>query len=162
MLLISPTPSDSPRTVISAKQFQLQPQFQEAIWDAIHQAQEFHELVVTDVPQGWVDFLWEADESFPSWEADESLPSHTRLSYDPTIRTLRLSIMVTRTHNCVIEWLAYAKTLWYGNGIINDPENILLCVSGNSSTNTLLHRDLADLYSAGFYNGSISRLSKAA
>jgi hypothetical protein len=113
-----------PRTVISAKQFQFQPQFQGAIWDAIHQGQEFHELVITDVPQGWCHFLW---------EADESLPSHTRLSYDPTTCTLRLSIMVTWTHNCVIEWLADAKSEWYHNGITDQVENKLLRVSGNTS-----------------------------
>ncbi|KAJ5555836.1 hypothetical protein N7535_008267 [Penicillium sp. DV-2018c] len=87
---IPPTLSVSPRTVISAKQFQFQPQFQGVISDAIHQAREFHELVVTDVPQGWRDFLW---------EADEPLLSHTRLSYDPKTCTLRLSIMLNNLYS---------------------------------------------------------------
>ncbi|KAJ5570795.1 hypothetical protein N7535_004455 [Penicillium sp. DV-2018c] len=100
----------------------IQPQFQAAIRDAINQAEEFHELVVTDVPQGCCDILW---------EADEPLLSHPRLSYDPATSALRLSIMVTWTYNR-IEWLADAKPEWVLNGITDRVENKFFRASGNT------------------------------
>ncbi|KAJ5542036.1 hypothetical protein N7461_008039 [Penicillium sp. DV-2018c] len=115
----------------------IQPQFQAAIRDAINQAEEFHELVVTDVPQGCCDILW---------EADEPLLSHPRLSYDPATSALRLSIMVTWTYNR-IEWLADAKPEWVLNGITDRVENKFFRVGQ---------------YNARIYERPISRAPKAA
>jgi hypothetical protein len=88
--------SDSSRTQVSANQFKIQPQFEDAIRETLLQVQGFHELIITDLPLGWETFLWEFEESLP----------HTRKTYDPKIRTLRLKIMPTRSHNFVHQWLS--------------------------------------------------------
>ncbi|OOQ84017.1 hypothetical protein PEBR_32413 [Penicillium brasilianum] len=87
--------SDSSRTRVSANQFKIQPQFEDAIRETLLQVQGFHELIITDLPLGWEEFLWEFEENLP----------YTRKSYDPKIRTLRLKLMPNQIHDCVLEWL---------------------------------------------------------
>ncbi|KAJ5380901.1 uncharacterized protein N7496_003329, partial [Penicillium cataractarum] len=55
--------SESPTTVISARQFTGQPQFERCIVENICQDRHFQELMITDVPRGWEAFLWEIEES---------------------------------------------------------------------------------------------------
>ncbi|KAJ6080073.1 hypothetical protein N7467_009826 [Penicillium canescens] len=96
MSTISLTPSSvSSRTVISADLFKTQPQFEEAIHNTLREAKGFHELVITNVPLGWEDFLWEVEEDLPS----------IRKTYNPESRCLRLKIMPTYAHNCIAEWI---------------------------------------------------------
>lgn len=107
------TPSSiSSRTIVSADQFETQPQFEEVIYNTLCDTKDFHELVITNVPLGWEDFLWKVEEELPC----------TRKSYNPEGRCLRLEIRPTSIHNCVAGWFSISITLAYGSGFLNQEE----------------------------------------
>jgi hypothetical protein len=118
------TPSSvSSRTVISADRFAIQPQFEEAIHNTLREAKGFHELVVTNVPPGWEDFLWEVEEDLPS----------IRKTYNPDSRCLRLKIKPTYYHNCIGEWISASISRACAIGFLNPAElDLLLLQSGTS------------------------------
>ncbi|KAJ5591464.1 uncharacterized protein N7459_001833 [Penicillium hispanicum] len=123
-----PTPtltlsSVSSRTVASADQFQIQPQFKEAIYNAVREAKGFHELVITNIPPGWESFLWEAEEDLPS----------IRKNYNPESRYLRLKIRPTYAHNCIVEWISTSISRASGMGFLNTAElDLVLLQSGTN------------------------------
>jgi hypothetical protein len=88
--------SVSSRTVISADRFKSQPQFKEAIHNTLRDAKGFHELVITNVPSGWEDFLWEVEEDLPCM----------RKTYDPERCRLRPKLSASYAHNCIAEWIS--------------------------------------------------------
>jgi hypothetical protein len=108
---------------VSADQFKILPQFQEAIDHTLRDIQDFHELVITDLPPGWEDFLWEVEESLPA----------TRKTYDPTSRTLRLKIMPSPTHNCVAEWISHSISRAAAVGFLNLAELDLIFLQAGTS-----------------------------
>ncbi|KAB8259788.1 hypothetical protein BDV32DRAFT_149988 [Aspergillus pseudonomiae] len=63
-LTLTPT-SVSSRTVLSADRFKVQPEFEKTIYNTLRETNGFHELVITNVPPGWEDFLWEVEEDLP-------------------------------------------------------------------------------------------------
>ena len=116
--------STSSRTVVSADRFKIQPQFEEAIRNTLREAKGFHELVITNVPSGWEDFLWEVEEDLPS----------IRKTYDPDTRCLRLKIMPTYAHNCIAEWISASISRACAIGFLNLAElDLLLLQQGTSA-----------------------------
>lgn len=63
------------------------------LFNTLREAKGFHELVITNVPPGWEDFLWEVEEDLPS----------IRKTYNPESRCLRLKIRPTYAHNYIAE-----------------------------------------------------------
>lgn len=113
MSTLSLIPSNvSSRTVVSADRFEIQPQFEEAIHNNLREAKGFHELVITNVPPGWEDFLWEVEEDLPT----------IRKTYNPESRCLRLKIMPTYIHNCIFEWISTSISRASGTGFLNAAE----------------------------------------
>ncbi|CEO60493.1 hypothetical protein PMG11_05118 [Penicillium brasilianum] len=108
-----PLNPDSSRTQVSANQFKIQPQFEDAIRETLLQVQGFHELVITDLPLGWEEFLWEFEESLP----------RILKTYDPKIGTLRLKIMPTRSHNFVQGWLSNSMGEAYASQFLTRQEH---------------------------------------
>ena len=118
------TPSSvSSRTVISADRFKIQSQFNEAILDTLREVKGFHELVITNVPPGWEDFLWEVEEDLPC----------IRKTYNPDGRCLRLKIMPTYAHNCIAEWIASSISRAGVMGFLNLAELDLLLLQNGTS-----------------------------
>lgn len=130
MSTISLTPSSvSSRTVISADLFNIQPQFEEAIHNTLREAKGFHELVITNVPLGWKDFLWEVEEDLPS----------IRKTYNPESRCLRLKIKPTYAHNCIAEWISASISRACATGFLDLAElDLLLLQQGTSEFNERL------------------------
>lgn len=118
------TPSSvSSRTVVSAGRFKIQLQFEEAIHNTLNEAKGFHELVITNVPPGWEDFLWDVEEDLPS----------IRKTYNPDSRCLRLKIMPTYAHNCIAEWISASISRACAIGFLNPAElDLLLLQQGTS------------------------------
>ncbi|KAJ5582191.1 hypothetical protein N7535_000811 [Penicillium sp. DV-2018c] len=124
MLTIPLTPSTvSSRTVVSADQFKMLDLFKEAIHTTILGLQGFHELVITDLPPGWEDFLGAEEEYLPT----------TRKSYDPASRKLRLKIMPTNIHNCLTAWFSTSFFFAGTSGFLNDEEGDILCLDVGTS-----------------------------
>ncbi|KAJ6120433.1 hypothetical protein N7523_004713 [Penicillium sp. IBT 18751x] len=120
------TPSrDSSRTVVTADQFKIQSQFEDALYDTLCNVQGFHELVITKLPPGWENFIWDIEES-------PRLP-HVRKSYDPASRTLRLKIMPTYPHNCVAEWISTSIAEARGTGFLDFQELRLILLQADTN-----------------------------
>jgi hypothetical protein len=92
--LTPPTPSS--RTVMSANAFKIQPQFEEAVRTFINDVTSFHQLVITEVPLGWEDYIW---------DVEEDLDHITRKSWDLVSRCLQVKVMLTRAYNYVFGWI---------------------------------------------------------
>jgi hypothetical protein len=115
--------------VISADLFNIQPQFEEAIHNTLREAKGFHELVITNVPLGWEDFLWEVEEDLPS----------IRKTYNPESRCLRLKIRPTYAHNCIAEWISTSISRACAIGFLDLAElDLLLLQQGTSEFNERL------------------------
>ncbi|CEJ53915.1 hypothetical protein PMG11_00250 [Penicillium brasilianum] len=117
--------SDSSRTRVSANQFKIQSQFEDAIRETLLQVQGFHELIITDLPLGWEKFLWEFEENLP----------HIRKSYNPKIRTLRLKIMPSEIHDCVYEWLSLSMVEAGISQFIIPPEHLQIRLKYGTDVN---------------------------
>ena len=89
----------------------------------------FHELMITNVPPGWENFLWEVEEDLPS----------IRKTYNPESRCLRLKIRPTYAHNCIAEWISASISRACAIGFLNPVElDLLLLQQGTSEFNRRL------------------------
>jgi hypothetical protein len=120
--LTPPTPSS--RTVMSANAFKIQPQFEEAVRTFINDVTSFHQLVITEVPLGWEDYIW---------DVEEDLDHITRKSWDPVSRCLQVKVMPTCAHNCVFPWISTSITRACLTGFLNTDELDLLSPEAGTS-----------------------------
>ncbi|KAJ5542608.1 hypothetical protein N7535_005030 [Penicillium sp. DV-2018c] len=117
-------PTASSRTVMSANAFKILPQFEEAVSTFINGVTSFHQLVITEVPPGWEDYIW---------DAEENLAHITRKSWDPASCCLQVKVMPTRAHNCVSEWIGISISRACATGLLNIEElEFLLLQSGTT------------------------------
>ncbi|KAJ5799613.1 uncharacterized protein N7518_001681 [Penicillium psychrosexuale] len=124
--MVSPQdpPSDACEILtISAKNFTEHASFAESVKGIICAAKHYQLLTVTDVPLGWEDSLWEADEDLPA----------NRKTYDPITGLLRVSIMPTNGHDVASGWLSRTMVRWTRAGLtIPQEEDILYTMSDAS------------------------------
>jgi hypothetical protein len=109
---LSLTPlSVSPRTVVSADHLELQSQFQETVLNTLCEAEDFHELVITDLPPDWADFLWKLEGVIPKVRK-------VRNPYSPDIGYLRLRAP-RFSDNWVGQWPSHEIFRAAATGFIN-------------------------------------------
>jgi hypothetical protein len=98
---------------MSANAFKIQPQFEEAVRTFINDVTSFHQLVITEVPLGWEDYIW---------DVEEDLDHITRKSWDPVSRCLQVKVMPTRAYNYVSEWIRTSIGRAAGIGLLTIEE----------------------------------------